>query len=99
MHQDFLKKALSLAKLRKGDCAPNPAVGAVIVKNSEVLATGYHWGVGYPHAEVEALKQLSPELSCSADLYVTLEPCCHQGKTPPCTDAIIQSGISRVFYG
>jgi diaminohydroxyphosphoribosylaminopyrimidine deaminase/5-amino-6-(5-phosphoribosylamino)uracil reductase len=99
MHEIFLKQALTLAELRKGHCAPNPSVGAMIVKDDKVLATGYHWGAGHPHAEVMALNQLSPSLSCNADLYVTLEPCCHHGKTPPCTDAIIQSGIARVFYG
>lgn len=99
MNVDFLKTALNLAELRKGHCAPNPCVGAAIVKDARILASGYHWGAGYPHAEIEALKQLSPELCRHADLYVTLEPCCHQGKTPPCTDAIIQSGIARVFYG
>lgn len=96
---NFLKKALSLAELGKGQCAPNPAVGAVIVKDSVILATGFHQGAGHPHAETEALNQLPRDLSQGADLYVTLEPCCHYGKTPPCTDAIIQSGISHVFYG
>lgn len=91
--------ALELARTGKGYCAPNPCVGAVVVKEGSVIATGYHRGSGYPHAEVEALKQLSFALSCHADVYVTLEPCCHHGKTPPCTDAIIQSGIRQVFYG
>lgn len=99
MNVDFLKKALDLARLGKGYCAPNPAVGAVVVKDNKILATGYHRGVGCPHAEVEAFNQIPSTLSQGADLYVTLEPCCHQGKTPPCTDAIIRSGISRVFYG
>lgn len=103
MHINFLKQALDLAKIRKGYCAPNPAVGAVIVQNNQVLATGYHWGVGYPHAEVEALKKLPRSneggVTDGVDFYITLEPCCHQGKTPPCTTAIIQNKISRVFYG
>jgi diaminohydroxyphosphoribosylaminopyrimidine deaminase/5-amino-6-(5-phosphoribosylamino)uracil reductase len=99
MHTQLLEKALHLAKQRKGFCAPNPAVGAIIAKHSEILASGHHWGPSHPHAEVEALNQLSPGQAKQADLYVTLEPCCHYGKTPPCAEAIIQSGISRVFYG
>lgn len=99
MHTHFLKEALDLARQRKGFCAPNPAVGAVIVKNSQILASGYHYGAGYPHAEIEAIKLLDSRQSQCAALYVTLEPCCHQGKTPPCTAAILQSGISHVYYG
>lgn len=95
----LLKTALGLAQQRKGFCAPNPAVGAVIAKGPEILGMGYHWGPSHPHAEIEALKDLSSSQTQQADLYVTLEPCCHHGRTPPCTDAIIKSGISRVFYG
>jgi diaminohydroxyphosphoribosylaminopyrimidine deaminase / 5-amino-6-(5-phosphoribosylamino)uracil reductase len=97
--QSFIKRALEFAKLRKGFCAPNPAVGAVIVQNGRVLAEGYHLGPHYPHAEIEALKKLPSNLNENLDLYVTLEPCCHQGKTPPCTQAILDHKISRVFYG
>jgi len=98
MHELYLKEALALAAIRRGFCAPNPAVGAVVVKNNQVLATGYHWAAGHPHAEVEALKSLNNQAQ-DATLYVTLEPCCHFGKTPPCTDLLIRSGIKRVVFG
>lgn len=95
----FLLKALDLAREWKGFCSPNPAVGAVIVDaTNQIIATGYHTGPGNLHAEIDALQKLSqPETD--ATLYVTLEPCCHYGKTPPCTEAIIKSGIKRVVFG
>jgi diaminohydroxyphosphoribosylaminopyrimidine deaminase/5-amino-6-(5-phosphoribosylamino)uracil reductase len=92
--------ALDLARLGLGRTSPNPAVGAVIVKNGKVVATGFHKRAGLPHAEIEALS--SPCLRedwKEATLYVTLEPCCHHGRTPPCTDAIIKSGIKEVVIG
>jgi diaminohydroxyphosphoribosylaminopyrimidine deaminase/5-amino-6-(5-phosphoribosylamino)uracil reductase len=92
-----LKKALSLAESRKGFCAPNPAVGAVLVEGGEVIGQGYHWGPGEPHAEVEALKTFET-VSETATLYVTLEPCCHHGRTPPCTDLLIQKKVKHVVY-
>lgn len=95
---DYLKKALSLAEIRRGFCAPNPAVGAVLVKNDKIISTGFHQSSGLPHAEVEAIKSAGDDVR-GATLYVTLEPCCHFGKTPPCTDLIIQSGIKTVYYG
>ncbi len=98
MPVNYLKKALELAEIRRGFCAPNPAVGAVVVKDDQVLATGYHWASGSPHAEVAALKPLN-EQAPGATLYITLEPCCHFGKTPPCTALIIRSGIKQVVYG
>jgi len=94
----YLQQALAAAECRRGFCAPNPAVGAVVVKNDQVIATGTHWGPGQPHAEVEALRQAG-DAAQGATLYVTLEPCCHYGKTPPCTDLIIQSNIKRVVFG
>lgn len=94
----YLQQALELAKQRKGFCAPNPAVGAVVVKNDTVLATGFHWASGHPHAEVDALAKLD-EQAKDATLYVTLEPCCHWGKTPPCTELLIRSRIKRLVYG
>lgn len=97
-HQDYLNLALNEARTRRGFCAPNPAVGAVVVKNGEILALGKHWAAGKPHAEVDALSQLSLEQSRGATLYVTLEPCCHFGKTPPCTNLIIEREIAEVFY-
>ncbi len=98
MHQHYLLQALELAQLGEGFCAPNPSVGAVIVKNNEVIATGYHLGAGQAHAEVMAL-QAAGEQAQGASIYITLEPCCHFGRTPPCTDALISSGIGHVFYG
>lgn len=97
-HIPALKKALALAQERKGFCAPNPAVGALVVKNGHVLSSGVHFQYGAPHAEGDALRQLGAQAK-NADLYVTLEPCCHWGKTPPCTELIIQSGIKTVYYG
>ncbi|MCB1827192.1 MAG: bifunctional diaminohydroxyphosphoribosylaminopyrimidine deaminase/5-amino-6-(5-phosphoribosylamino)uracil reductase RibD [Coxiellaceae bacterium] len=95
--QTYLLKALAAAELRRGFCAPNPAVGAVLVKNDQVISVGTHWAAGHPHAEVDAIRKAGEEAR-DADLYVTLEPCCHQGKTPPCTKAIIDAGINRVVY-
>lgn len=93
----YLKAALALAKKRRGFCAPNPSVGALVIKNDEVLAEGKHWAAGEPHAERVALNKLGKKAK-GASLYVTLEPCCHWGKTPPCTQIIIDSGIKHVYY-
>ena len=82
-----------------GRTSPNPAVGAVLVKNDQILSKGYHRSAGLPHAEIEALRKLSPSKAIGATLYVTLEPCSSHGKTPPCTEAILAAGISRVVYG
>lgn len=95
MHNsDYMKRALRLA--RRGKTSPNPMVGAVVVREGRIVGEGYHPKAGEPHAEVFALRQAGP-LARGADLYVTLEPCCHQGKMPPCTDAVIRSGVKRVF--
>ncbi len=91
---DYMALALSLARLAQGQVSPNPAVGAVIVKNDEILGQGYTQPPGSDHAEIVALKQAG-EKARGATLYVTLEPCCHYGRTPPCTQAIIAAGISR----
>ncbi len=92
----FMKRALSLAKKANWRTSPNPMVGAVIVKNGRIISEGYHKKAGLPHAEAEAIMKAKDSLS-GATLYVNLEPCCHKGKrTPPCTEAIISSGISRV---
>lgn len=96
--QYYLSQALTQAQIRRGFCSPNPSVGAIITQDNKIIATGYHLAAGSPHAEVDALKKLTTPLK-NATLYVTLEPCSHWGKTPPCTDAIIQSGIKRVVYG
>lgn len=98
MEEAYLNQALQLARQRRGFCAPNPAVGAVIVKNRQVIATGLHWAVGFPHAEQAAVSKIKNQAE-DASLYVTLEPCCHWGRTAPCTQAIIKAGIREVFFG
>ncbi|MFC1988266.1 bifunctional diaminohydroxyphosphoribosylaminopyrimidine deaminase/5-amino-6-(5-phosphoribosylamino)uracil reductase RibD [Chloroflexota bacterium] len=92
---DNMKQALSLAKLALGQVSPNPVVGAIVVKDSEVVGQGYTQPPGFGHAEVMALKQAGGKARGGV-MYVTLEPCCHQGQTPPCTQAIIAAGISEV---
>lgn len=91
-----LARAIELAGRGGADVSPNPQVGAVIVRDGETLGEGYHQRVGGPHAEVEALRAAGDSDLRGATMYVSLEPCCHQGRTPPCTDAIRESGISRV---
>lgn len=95
-HAYFMKKALGMAFSRMGTTSPNPAVGAVIVKNGEIISLGGTCACGSDHAEVDAIKNAAAPLD-GAELYVTLEPCCHYGKTPPCTRAIIEAGILRVY--
>lgn len=97
MHKQFLLAALDQAWLGRGICAPNPSVGAVAVHNEQIIAQSWHRGAGSPHAEQLVLEQLPQNLS-GVTLYVTLEPCNHWGKTPPCVDAIIKYGIQRVVY-
>lgn len=97
-HERFMRRALGLAAKGAGRTSPNPAVGSVIVKNGRVIAEGYHKKAGGPHAEAAALSTIKNGAKGST-LYVTLEPCCHFGRTPPCTDAIISSGIKRVVIG
>lgn len=92
---DYMVQALSLARLAQGQVSPNPAVGAVLVKDDVVIGQGYTQPPGQAHAEVVALRQAG-EQARGATLYVTLEPCCHYGRTPPCTEAIISAGISEV---
>lgn len=96
--EEYMKLALELAEKGAGYVSPNPMVGAVIVKDGRIIGRGYHQRYGEAHAEVNALRSCteSPE---GADLYVTLEPCCHYGKTPPCTEAIIENRIANVFIG
>ncbi|MCR5692047.1 MAG: bifunctional diaminohydroxyphosphoribosylaminopyrimidine deaminase/5-amino-6-(5-phosphoribosylamino)uracil reductase RibD [Eubacterium sp.] len=93
-----MKLALELAKKGLGRTAPNPMVGCVVVKDGKIMTEGYHQQFGDFHAERNALMKCDEDLT-GADLYVTLEPCCHHGKTPPCTDIIIERGIGRVFIG
>ena len=94
----FMKIAIREAKKGLGRTSPNPAVGAVIVKDGKVLSKGYHRKAGLPHAEIEALNKLGGKAP-GCTMYVTLEPCNHFGKTPPCTEAILESGIIRVVVG
>lgn len=96
-HHHFMQQALALARQAEGYTSPNPAVGAVIVKAGRVVGQGYHRRAGAPHAEVEALRAAG-EAARGATMYVTLEPCNHHGRTPPCTQAIIEAGIAELFY-
>lgn len=94
----YMKRALALAKRAWGKTAPNPMVGAVIVRDGIIVGEGFHPKAGFPHAEIYALKSAG-EATRGADLYVTLEPCSSAGRTPPCTDAILRAGIRQVFIG
>lgn len=97
-HEQLMARALKLAELGRGQTSPNPLVGAVVVKNGEIVGEGYHQRAGSPHAEINALREAG-ERARDAVLYVTLEPCCHYGRTPPCTKAIIEAGIQEVIVG
>jgi diaminohydroxyphosphoribosylaminopyrimidine deaminase/5-amino-6-(5-phosphoribosylamino)uracil reductase len=90
-----MRRALELAQRGEGSVEPNPMVGAVVVRDEVVVGEGWHQRYGGPHAEVFALREAG-ERARGATLYVTLEPCCHHGKTPPCTDAVLRAGIARV---
>src|SRR5512137_3022439 len=94
---DYMAQALLLARLAQGQVSPNPAVGAVLVKNDVIIGQGYTQPPGGDHAEIVALKQAGRE-SIDSTLYVTLEPCCHHGRTPPCTDSIIRAGVTEVHF-
>lgn len=98
MNEKYMHRAIELAKKGMGHTSPNPMVGCVVVKNGNIISEGFHEKIGGFHAERNALLNCKEDLR-GADLYVTLEPCCHFGKTPPCTDIIIEKGISRVFVG
>ena len=97
----FMRHALRLARRGYGATSPNPMVGAVLVKGGKIIGRGWHRRAGLPHAEIEALRdaQKRGHNPRGATLYVTLEPCCTHGRTPPCTDAIIAAGIKRVVVG
>ncbi len=97
MHEKFLFAALEQAKLGQGFCAPNPSVGAVAVKNGNIIAQSWHRGAGTSHAERLVIEQL-PANEENVTLYVTLEPCNHFGRTPPCVDAIIHYGFEKVIF-
>lgn len=91
----YMKRALKLAEKGMGRTTPNPAVGCVIVNNGKIIGEGWHKKAGGLHAEAHAL-EMAGEAARGADVYVTLEPCCHTGKTPPCCDALIKAGVKRV---
>nr|WP_027870268.1 bifunctional diaminohydroxyphosphoribosylaminopyrimidine deaminase/5-amino-6-(5-phosphoribosylamino)uracil reductase RibD [[Eubacterium] cellulosolvens] len=96
--EEYMRRAIALARKGEGWCHPNPMVGAVIVRDGEIIGEGYHAKCGELHAERNAFRSLR----CSAEgavLYVTLEPCCHVGRTPPCTEAIIENRIAKVIIG
>lgn len=97
MEQDvrFMEMALELARAARGQTSPNPLVGAVVVQNGQVVGMGAHLKAGEPHAEVHALR-MAGEKAKGAAMYVTLEPCSHHGKTPPCAEAVVAAGVSRV---
>jgi diaminohydroxyphosphoribosylaminopyrimidine deaminase/5-amino-6-(5-phosphoribosylamino)uracil reductase len=94
----FMRRALTLARRGLGKTSPNPAVGCVIVVSGQIVGEGWHRKAGTPHAEIHALAQAGP-MARGADVYVTLEPCSHFGKTPPCADALIAAGVGMVYVG
>ena len=96
--EEYMRRALELARKGEGHTSPNPMVGCVVVKDGRIISEEYHEKYGEFHAERNALTRCTED-TAGADLYVTLEPCCHQGKTPPCTDIIIEKKIARVFVG
>ncbi len=98
MHHQYIQRCLELAENGRGHVSPNPLVGCVIVQGGSVLTEGWHDRIGEEHAEVMAIRNAG-ELARGATLYVNLEPCCSTGKQPPCTDAIMRSGIRTVMYG
>ena len=93
----YMHRALALAQQAWGRTAPNPMVGCVLVRHGEIIGEGYHHAAGMPHAEVEALRSCND--SAGATAYVTLEPCCTTGRTPPCTEALIRAGVTEVVIG
>lgn len=101
-HNLFMRRALQLARLGEGLVAPNPMVGAVVVAQGRIIGEGYHHRYGGPHAEVNALASVRPEdehLLREATVYVTLEPCSHYGKTPPCAKLLVEKGVRKVVVG
>src|SRR5947207_3209913 len=93
---EYMARALELAERALGWCSPNPAVGAVLVRDGEIVGEGWTQPPGEAHAEVVALRAAGPK-AAGATVYVTLEPCSHQGRTPPCTDALIAAGVREVY--
>src|SRR5512135_2735173 len=101
MSEGFMRLALRLARRGYGATSPNPMVGAVLVKGGKIIGRGWHHCAGAPHAEIEALRDAQERgyTAKGATLYVTLEPCCTHGRTPPCTEAITAAGIAGVVAG
>ena len=97
--EKFMRAALNEAKKALGQTSPNPAVGAVLVLGNRIVARGHHRGAGRDHAEVECLRHFGARVPARATLYVTLEPCSTEGRTAPCTDAILQAGVRNVVVG
>ena len=95
-HKEFMLRAIELAGRAEGKTFPNPLVGALVVKKGKIFGEGYHKKAGSAHAEIIALRK-SRKNARGASLYVSLEPCAHHGKTPPCVDSIIKSGVKRVY--
>src|SRR4051812_37730470 len=98
----YMHRCLQLAKLAAGWVAPNPMVGAVLVNEGKIIGEGYHHQYGSPHAEVNCFNSVQPgdqHLIADSILYVSLEPCAHFGKTPPCADLIISKGVKKVVVG
>src|SRR6201996_3540699 len=104
-HEKYMQRCLELAELGKGNVSPNPMVGAVVVLDDTIIGEGYHRKYGEAHAEVNAINQViekfadSAALLARATIYVSLEPCAHYGKTPPCADLIIKHRIPKVIVG
>ena len=96
--EGFMREALRLARRGLGRTRPNPAVGAVLVKGGTIIGRGFHRICGGPHAEIEALGSAAVSTR-GADVYVTLEPCGHHGRTPPCAAALVEARVRRVYYG
>lgn len=97
-HQKYMQQALELARKGEGRTTPNPPVGAIVVRGGRIVGRGFHPKAGQPHAEIFALREAGDQAE-GADLYVTLEPCSHQGRTGPCCEAVALAGINRVFVG
>lgn len=94
----WMHRCIALARRAEGRTAPNPMVGALVIVGGEVVAEGWHAAPGRDHAEVDALRKLGGRAE-GATMVVNLEPCCHHGRTPPCTDALLAAGIRRVIVG
>ena len=100
-YEEAMRRAVALAEQGRWQACPNPTVGAVLLRDGRIVAEGYHHAAGQPHAEIECLndaraKGIDPR---GATIVVTLEPCNHHGKTPPCSEALIEAGIGRVVFG